>query len=149
MRVTTPASAGRARDAAQLNHCQRPISAGAANAFSGALEDNYAALKWLYRNAGTLGVDRARVVLMGESAGGGHAAMLGDRGARPRRGATGGTSAGLSDARRSHRSNLSRCAIHWPGHLARAGQSRRMDGAAGPAGWISKGAGWGSACTRF
>jgi acetyl esterase/lipase len=44
--------------------------------FPGALEDNYAALKWLYGSAEALGVDRARIALMGESAGGGHAAML-------------------------------------------------------------------------
>jgi len=44
--------------------------------FPGALNDNYAALKWLHDNAGKLGVDPARLVVMGESAGGGHAAML-------------------------------------------------------------------------
>lgn len=44
--------------------------------FPGALDDNYAALKWLYANAGSLGVDPGRLVVMGESAGGGHAAML-------------------------------------------------------------------------
>lgn len=44
--------------------------------FPGALEDNYASLKWLHRNAVSLGVDPARLVVMGESAGGGHAAML-------------------------------------------------------------------------
>jgi acetyl esterase/lipase len=44
--------------------------------FPGSLEDNYAGLSWLYRNAGALGVDRARIAVMGESAGGGHAAML-------------------------------------------------------------------------
>jgi len=44
--------------------------------FPGALEDNYAALKWLYTHAGELGVDRSRLAVMGESAGGGHAAML-------------------------------------------------------------------------
>lgn len=42
----------------------------------GALEDNYAALKWVHEYAGALGVDRSRIVLMGESAGAGHAAML-------------------------------------------------------------------------
>jgi acetyl esterase/lipase len=44
--------------------------------FPGSLEDNYAGLKWLHDNADELGVDRARIALMGESAGGGHAAML-------------------------------------------------------------------------
>ncbi len=44
--------------------------------FPGALEDNYAALKWLYGSADELAVDRARIAVVGESAGGGHAAML-------------------------------------------------------------------------
>jgi len=44
--------------------------------FPGALEDNYAALKWLYRSAPALGVDASRIAVAGESAGGGHAAML-------------------------------------------------------------------------
>lgn len=44
--------------------------------FPGALDDNYAALQWLHDNAETLGVDRKRISVMGESAGGGHAAML-------------------------------------------------------------------------
>lgn len=44
--------------------------------FPGSLEDNYAGLRWLHRNASALGVDGARLAVMGESAGGGHAAML-------------------------------------------------------------------------
>ncbi len=44
--------------------------------FPGSLEDNYAALKWLYHNAAELGVDQSKIAVMGESAGGGHAAML-------------------------------------------------------------------------
>lgn len=44
--------------------------------FPGALEDNYAALKYLYNNASELGIDKDHIVLMGHSAGGGHAAML-------------------------------------------------------------------------
>ena len=44
--------------------------------FPGSLEDNYAGLKWLYANAASLGADRSRIAVMGESAGGGHAAML-------------------------------------------------------------------------
>jgi acetyl esterase/lipase len=44
--------------------------------FPGALEDNYAALKWLAAQAQALGVDPRRIVVMGESAGGGHAAAL-------------------------------------------------------------------------
>ena len=42
----------------------------------GSLEDNYAGLKWLHANAPELGVDPARIALLGESAGGGHAALL-------------------------------------------------------------------------
>jgi acetyl esterase/lipase len=44
--------------------------------FPGSLEDNYAALIWLHQHADQLNVDRRRIVLMGESAGGGHAATL-------------------------------------------------------------------------
>jgi acetyl esterase/lipase len=44
--------------------------------FPGSLEDNYAALLWTHANADSLGVDPARIALAGESAGGGHAAML-------------------------------------------------------------------------
>ncbi|USQ93939.1 alpha/beta hydrolase [Caulobacter sp. RL271] len=44
--------------------------------YPGAVEDNYAALSWLHRDARRLGVDPQRIVVMGESAGGGHAAIL-------------------------------------------------------------------------
>jgi acetyl esterase/lipase len=44
--------------------------------FPGALEDNYAGLKWLHSHAEELGADAGRIAVMGESAGGGHAAML-------------------------------------------------------------------------
>jgi acetyl esterase/lipase len=44
--------------------------------FPGSLEDNYAGLQWLYKNATELGVDRSRIAIKGESAGGGHAAAL-------------------------------------------------------------------------
>jgi acetyl esterase/lipase len=39
-------------------------------------EQTHAALKWLHVNARELGVDRERIALLGESAGGGHAALL-------------------------------------------------------------------------
>jgi acetyl esterase/lipase len=44
--------------------------------YPGALEDNYAALKWVHAHAAELGIDRARIAVGGESAGAGHAAAL-------------------------------------------------------------------------
>ncbi len=44
--------------------------------FPGALEDNYTALFWMYTHAEELGIDRSRIAIKGESAGGGHAAAL-------------------------------------------------------------------------
>jgi acetyl esterase/lipase len=45
--------------------------------FPGAVEDCYAGLKWLWTHADALGVDRNRIAIGGESAGGGLAAGLG------------------------------------------------------------------------
>jgi len=42
----------------------------------GSVADNYAALRWLHRNAAEFGADASRIALLGESAGGGHAALL-------------------------------------------------------------------------
>lgn len=42
----------------------------------GSTGDNYAGLAWLNENADALGVDRSRIIIMGESAGAGHAALL-------------------------------------------------------------------------
>lgn len=44
--------------------------------YAGSIEDNYAGLKWLYANANAIGADPAKIAVMGESAGGGHAALL-------------------------------------------------------------------------
>jgi acetyl esterase/lipase len=44
--------------------------------YPGALEDNYAALKWVHAHAAELGIDRSKIAVGGESAGGTHAASL-------------------------------------------------------------------------
>jgi acetyl esterase/lipase len=44
--------------------------------WSGSLDDNYTALLWTVAHAHDIGIDPARIALMGESAGGGHAALL-------------------------------------------------------------------------
>ncbi len=44
--------------------------------YAGSIEDNYAGLKWLHANAASVGADPAKIALLGESAGGGHAALL-------------------------------------------------------------------------
>ena len=44
--------------------------------FPVSLEQNYAALAWLFQHGDELGVDTSRIAVSGDSAGGGHAAML-------------------------------------------------------------------------
>jgi acetyl esterase/lipase len=44
--------------------------------WSGSLDDNYTALLWTVAQAAEIGIDPERIALMGESAGGGHAALL-------------------------------------------------------------------------
>ena len=44
--------------------------------YAGSIEDNYSGLRWLHDNAEQVGADPKRIAVMGESAGGGHAALL-------------------------------------------------------------------------
>jgi acetyl esterase/lipase len=44
--------------------------------YTGSIADNYAGLLWLHSHASELGIDPARIAVMGESAGAGHAALL-------------------------------------------------------------------------
>jgi len=44
--------------------------------YASSIEDNYAALQWVHDNADDLGADQSRIAVMGESAGGTHAALL-------------------------------------------------------------------------
>ncbi|MEH3047303.1 alpha/beta hydrolase [Sphingomonas adhaesiva] len=44
--------------------------------FRGSVADNHAGLSWTYRHAAQIGADPRRIAVMGESAGGGHAALL-------------------------------------------------------------------------
>jgi acetyl esterase/lipase len=44
--------------------------------YAGSIEDNYAGLKWLHTNAALVGADPVKIAVMGDSAGGGHAALL-------------------------------------------------------------------------
>jgi len=44
--------------------------------YPGSLQDNYSALKWVHSHAAELGIDRSRIAVGGESAGGTHAASL-------------------------------------------------------------------------
>ena len=49
---------------------------GPETSYPGNVEDAYAALAWMYANAGQLGIDTSRIAVAGESAGGGLAAAL-------------------------------------------------------------------------
>ena len=44
--------------------------------FPAALDDNYLALRWMHDQATELGIDSSRIAIGGDSAGGGHAAVL-------------------------------------------------------------------------
>ncbi len=71
--------------------------------FPGSLEDNYTALRWLYKNSDELGVDRKRIAIGGESAGGEPCRATRHRRARSPRNSHPVSVADLSGARRSHR----------------------------------------------
>lgn len=87
--------------------------------YAGSIEDNYAGLKWLYNHAAEVGADPKRIAVMGESAGGGHAALLAitarDRGEIP---------------------ILFQCLI-YPMLDDRTGSSRRVPASVGKLGWTA------------
>jgi acetyl esterase/lipase len=64
--------------AAELDCCVATVEYRLApqTSYKGSIEDNYAALRWVYHHASELGVDPTRIAVMGGSAGGGHAALL-------------------------------------------------------------------------
>ena len=94
--------------------------------FPAPLDDCFAAWTWMQEHADGLGVDPHRIVVGGESAGGGLAATLVQRHPRHRRPAAGGAAARLPHARRSHRRpHRTRCRQAPPVEQPR--QPRRLD----------------------
>jgi acetyl esterase/lipase len=85
--------------------------------WQGSLEDNYSALLWMAANARDIGIDPARIAVTGESAGGGHAALL------------------TLAARDRGEASLCFQALVYPMIDDRAGTSRALPGHIGYFGW--------------